>query len=53
MNVIYTVSDVAALIVGDFDAFDFERDIIVEEQYGLLKRIFVFEPSFLPLQYSL
>ncbi|XP_024625434.2 uncharacterized protein [Medicago truncatula] len=46
-----TTSEVAALIVGDFDAADFERDIIVETQSGSLKRVSVFEPSYLPLQY--
>jgi len=46
-----TTSEVAALIVGDFDAADFERDIIVETQSGSLKRVLVFEPSYLPLQY--
>jgi hypothetical protein len=48
-----TASEVAALIVGNFDAADFERDIIVEEQSGLLKRISTFEPSYWPLQYPL
>ncbi|MCI66054.1 helicase-like protein, partial [Trifolium medium] len=48
-----TASVVAALIVGDFDATDFERDVVVEEQSGLLKRISVFEPAYLPLQYPL
>jgi len=32
-----TASEVAALVVGDYDATDFERDIVVEEQSGLLK----------------
>jgi len=48
-----TASEVAALVVGDYDAADFERDIIVEKQSGYLKRISVFEPSYLPLQYPL
>ncbi|GAU47161.1 hypothetical protein TSUD_287440 [Trifolium subterraneum] len=48
-----TASEVAALIVGDFDAADFDRDVVVEEQSGLLKRISVFDPSYLPLQYPL
>lgn len=48
-----SASEVAALVVGDYDAADFERDVIVEEQSGLLKRISVFEPSYLPLQYPL
>jgi len=44
-----TSSEVVALIVGDFDASDCDRDVIVEEQSGLLKRISVFEPSYFPL----
>jgi hypothetical protein len=48
-----TASEVAALIVGDFDAADFERDIIVEEQSGLLKRVSTFVPCYWPLQYPL
>ncbi|KAK2371204.1 hypothetical protein QL285_084180 [Trifolium repens] len=48
-----TASEVAALVVGDFDAADFERDIIVEERSGLLKRISAFKPSYWPLQYPL
>ncbi|KAK2390596.1 hypothetical protein QL285_064119 [Trifolium repens] len=48
-----TASEVAALIVGDFDTADFERDIIVETMSGLLKRISTFEPSYWPLQYPL
>ena len=48
-----SASEVAALVVGDYDATDFDRDIIVEEQSGLLKRVSVFETSYLPLQYPL
>jgi len=48
-----SASEVAALVVGDYDAADFERDIVVEEQSGLLQRISVFETSYLPLQYPL
>jgi hypothetical protein len=48
-----TASEVAALVVGDYDAADFERDIIVEQQSGFLKRISVFQTSYLPLQYPL
>jgi hypothetical protein len=48
-----TTSEVAALIVGDFDAADFERDVVVEEQSGLLKRLSVYDPAYLPLQYPL
>jgi hypothetical protein len=48
-----TASEVAALVVRNYDAADFERDVVVEERSGLLKRISVFEPSYLPLQYPL
>ncbi|GAU47014.1 hypothetical protein TSUD_403240 [Trifolium subterraneum] len=48
-----TASEVAALIVGDFDATKFERDVIVETQSGLLQRISTFKPSYWPLQYPL
>ena len=48
-----TASEVAALVVGDYDAVDFERDVVVEKRSGLLKRISVFETSYLPLQYPL
>ncbi|GAU27991.1 hypothetical protein TSUD_373870 [Trifolium subterraneum] len=48
-----TASEVAALIVGDFDAADFERDVIVETQTGLLQHISTFQPSYWPLQYPL
>lgn len=48
-----TSSEVAALIVGDFDASDCDRDVIVEERSGLLQRISVFEPAYFPLQYPL
>jgi len=48
-----TASEVAALVVGDYDAADFDRDIIVECVSGLLKRISVFETAYLPLQYPL
>ncbi|XP_045821940.1 uncharacterized protein LOC123914810 [Trifolium pratense] len=48
-----SASEVAALIVGDFDAADFDRDVIVQTQSGLLKRISTFEPAYWPLQYPL
>jgi hypothetical protein len=48
-----TASEVAALVVGDYDAADFERDIVVEKHSGYLKRISVFQTSYLPLQYPL
>jgi len=48
-----TASEVAALIVGAFDSSDFDRDIVVEERTGFLKRISIVEPSYFPLQYLL
>uniref|UniRef100_A0A0R0GLI9 ATP-dependent DNA helicase n=1 Tax=Glycine max TaxID=3847 RepID=A0A0R0GLI9_SOYBN len=48
-----TTSEVAALIVGDLDGPDLDRDIIVESQSNYLKFISVFEPAYLPLQYSI
>ncbi|XP_028753423.1 uncharacterized protein LOC114713014, partial [Neltuma alba] len=47
-----TSSEVAALIVGDFDRSYHKRDIVVEKQ-GTLKRIDEFHRSYLPLQYPL
>ncbi|XP_019198428.1 PREDICTED: uncharacterized protein LOC109192311 [Ipomoea nil] len=48
-----TVSEVAALIVGDLDLSIGERDILVESQSGQLKRISELNPAYLPLQYPL
>jgi len=48
-----TASEVAALIVGDFESSDFDRDVVVEERSGLLKRVSIFEPSYFPMQYPL
>ncbi|CAJ2653406.1 unnamed protein product [Trifolium pratense] len=48
-----SASEVAALIVGDFDAADFDRDVVVQTRSGLLRRISTFEPSYWPLQYPL
>jgi hypothetical protein len=47
-----TVSEVAALIVGDVDEGE-TRDIIVQEQNGKLERISEFHPSYLAYQYPL
>jgi hypothetical protein len=47
-----TVSEVAALIVGDVDAAD-ERDIIIQERGGKLERINEFHTSYLGYQYPL
>lgn len=46
-------SEVAELIVGDFGSAEADRDIIVETQSGLLRRISVLSPAYLPLQYPL
>ncbi|XP_047953750.1 uncharacterized protein LOC125199963, partial [Salvia hispanica] len=48
-----SVSEVAALIVGDFDEALGDRDIIVESQNGELQRIPELHPSFLGLQYPI
>ncbi|KAL3651518.1 hypothetical protein CASFOL_004520 [Castilleja foliolosa] len=47
------VSEVAALIVGDFDEARGDRDIIIETRSGVLKRINELHPSYLGLQYPL
>ena len=48
-----TSSEVAALIVGDFDKSHFRRDIIVEKQGGPIKRVHELHSAYLPLQYPL
>lgn len=48
-----TVSEVAALIVGDFDESLGDRDLIVETRSGVLKRINELNASYLGLQYPL
>ncbi|KAL5158793.1 hypothetical protein HKD37_15G043187 [Glycine soja] len=47
-----TTTEVAALIVSDEHLAD-KRDIILEKQSGLLKRIHELHPAYLPLQYPL
>lgn len=47
------VSEVAALIPGDFHLEMPERDIVLEEKSGRLKRISELHPSYLALQYPL
>ncbi|XP_042009044.1 uncharacterized protein LOC121757585 [Salvia splendens] len=47
------VSEVAILVVGDFDHALGDRDIIVEKQSGKLQRISELHPSYLALQYPL
>ncbi|XP_025692828.1 uncharacterized protein [Arachis hypogaea] len=48
-----SVSEVAALIVGDFDGSTKERDIIVETKSRSLQRITELHPAYLGLQYPL
>lgn len=47
------VSEVAAIVFGDFDGSFDNRDIIVEMKNGVLKRINEQHPSYLPHQYPL
>ncbi|KAK2370682.1 hypothetical protein QL285_083707 [Trifolium repens] len=47
-----TVSEVAALIVGDVDSYE-KRDIILHIRGGQLQRIDEFHPSYLSYQYPL
>jgi hypothetical protein len=47
-----TVSEVAALIVGDVDSYE-KRDIILHNRGGQLQRIDEFHPSYLSYQYPL
>lgn len=48
-----SVSEVAALIVGDVDHNMGERDILIERKTGQLQRINQLNPAYLPLQYPL
>ncbi|XP_047264097.1 uncharacterized protein LOC107850864 [Capsicum annuum] len=48
-----SVSEVAALVVGDFEPKMSDRDIIIESQSGQLKRINELNASYLGLQYPL
>lgn len=48
-----TASEVAALVVGDIDAYLIERDIIIETQSKSLQRIDPLHPKYLALQYPL
>ncbi|XP_054777266.1 uncharacterized protein LOC129285555 [Prosopis cineraria] len=48
-----TTSEVAALILGDFDSSYDKRDIIVEKTCGILQRIHELHYCYLPLQYPL
>ncbi|XP_016192871.2 uncharacterized protein LOC107633785 [Arachis ipaensis] len=46
-------NEVAALIVGDFDIYKIDRDIVVETQTEKLQRINQLNPTYLGLQYPL
>ncbi|KAL7108697.1 hypothetical protein ACP275_06G128600 [Erythranthe tilingii] len=46
-------SEIAGLIVGDFDTQEGVRDIVVETRSNKLQRISEFHPLYLPLQYPL
>ncbi|XP_025679652.1 uncharacterized protein [Arachis hypogaea] len=48
-----TVSEIAGLIIGDFDGSDTARDIIVQWRNGDLKRIHETHTLYWPLQYPL
>ncbi|CAN6801732.1 unnamed protein product [Brassica oleracea var. botrytis] len=48
-----TSSEVAALVVGDFQNNMDKRDIILEKKSGKVKRINELHPCYLPLQYPL
>lgn len=43
------VSEVAALIVGDYESSHHERDVIVETREGILKRIPTLSKAYFPL----
>ncbi|KAF7802214.1 uncharacterized protein G2W53_041325 [Senna tora] len=45
--------EIVALIVGDIENYDTERDILVENQTGCLQRITQSHPLYLPMQYPL
>ncbi|XP_073137503.1 uncharacterized protein [Henckelia pumila] len=48
-----STSEVAALIVGDFNEALGDRDILIETQSGQLKRINELNPAYLSLQYPI
>ncbi|KAI9128852.1 hypothetical protein K1719_000335 [Acacia pycnantha] len=52
-SILPTTSELAALIVGDFDNSYTKRDIIVRKQSGDLQRINELHMAYLPLQYPL
>lgn len=48
-----TTEHLAMLVVGDFIADTFQRDIIIQTQSGDLQQISALHPAFMPLQYPL
>ncbi|RAL48753.1 hypothetical protein DM860_001073 [Cuscuta australis] len=48
-----TVDEVVALVVGDFNSSNEERDIIVTKRNGFLQKIHETHTAFIPLQYPL
>ncbi|XP_028085778.1 uncharacterized protein LOC114286752 [Camellia sinensis] len=48
-----TANEVAAIIIGDDAGTETHRDIIVQKNDGILKRISEIHPSYVPLQYPL
>ncbi|XP_059289718.1 uncharacterized protein LOC132043247 isoform X6 [Lycium ferocissimum] len=48
-----TITEVAALVVGDFEVSGCDRDIIIETQSGQLQRINELNAAYLGLQYPL
>jgi len=47
------ISEVAALIVGDFDSSEDSRDIVVRDRDGGLRRIHETHSKYIPLQYPI
>lgn len=48
-----SASEVATIVVGDYDVVDFDRDVVVETLSGLLQCISTFKPVYWPFQYPL
>lgn len=48
-----TTDHLAMIIVGDFSADTFQRDIVIQTRSGDLKQISALHPAFMPLQYPL
>ncbi|XP_050205787.1 uncharacterized protein LOC126655597 [Mercurialis annua] len=48
-----STSEIAGLLVGDFGYYDKSRDIVVEYNTGMLKRISALHPSFMSMQFPI